>query len=442
MRPSFHLPRLGILIVTLVLALRVSGATSETQASVPTRYVVGLSPFLDNGVKNEVFRQIAGFVLEGMPIGSSLALYDAYRIRTIATISIPEVAAFRSGKTRATQFKGELNKLKRFLAEEQSESDSRGLPLVQAVRFPQFLDFVSDHLGAAGSDLVILILGNPLYIDPKEPGCSMVDGYFPSDGHLRAGKEQSVFGVREGQRGLTNAVVHFGALGDPWVSDVHGEKVLRFWTLFAATRGARLGAFSSDLPTVFAAMKPTTEASDPVPVRFKLDPAQTKVEMLRITRDIGVADWITKESLPGNPPPPATRVGPMKIGIRWQGNLDLDLYATPKPGADTLFFEHPRSSEGYYFKDHRSSPLREYEFIEFESPVDVGLVNSRINFYAGNASDGPAGEVRIEFDGRIYSRRFSIPAHHGNEGREGPDQRKCWTTLDVPGILGLTSGSR
>ena len=48
--------------------------------------------------------------------------------------------------------------------------------------------------------------------------------------------------------------------------------------------------------------------------------------------------------------------GPLKIGIRWKQNIDLDLYAAPRPGAETLFFQHPRSPEGYYFKDHRSSP--------------------------------------------------------------------------------------
>ena len=51
----------------------------------------------------------------------------------------------------------------------------------------------------------------------------------------------------------------------------------------------------------------------------------------------------------------------MKIGIRWRGDIDLDLYAAANPEAETLFFQHTRSPEGYYFKDHRSSPDREYD---------------------------------------------------------------------------------
>jgi hypothetical protein len=127
----------------------------------------------------------------------------------------------------------------------------------------------------------------------------------------------------------------------------------------------------------------------------------------------------------------------MKIGIRWRGDIDLDLYAKAKPGAETLFFEHTRAPEGYYFKDHRSSPEREYEFIEFETPVDVYQVEASINFFEGHASGGPGGEVRIEFDGRIYTGRFALPAENGNEGRTGSRQRDAWTRIDIPGILKL-----
>ena len=61
---------------------------------------------------------------------------------------------------------------------------------------------------------------------------------------------------------------------------------------------------------------------------------------------------------------PSALTGRMKIGIRWQDNLDLDLYATPRRGSETLFFQHPRTAQGYLYKDHRASPGREYEFIE------------------------------------------------------------------------------
>jgi hypothetical protein len=160
--------------------------------------------------------------------------------------------------------------------------------------------------------------------------------------------------------------------------------------------------------------------------------------MLRITRDVGIADWITRDTLSSErPAPPTNHIGPMKIGIRWKGDIDLDLYSSATPDSETLFFEHTRAPEGYYFKDHRSSPDREYEFIEFESPVDVYRVQSDINFYKGEAPNGPDGEIRIEFEGRIYSSHFAIEAPHGNKGRTGSSQGRYWAHIDVPAILGL-----
>ena len=435
-----------VAIVAMALEFRLAAAVPTPSAAdvPPARFVIGLSPFLEKGVKDDVFRKVAGFVLEGMPVGSSLGIYDAYRLQTVATVTIPEAKVFRSGRTRANQFKDELNRLKRFLADGTAETDSNGLPPGAAVvRLPQFLDFISDNLRPSPLPLVVLVLGCPLYVDPKEPGYSMVDGYFPSDGHLLAGRDQTVFGIREREYGMSNSVVHLGYFGDPWMSDVHRERIARFWSLYAARRGSRLGTLTADLPTVFAALGNGMETAPSAPAYTPLDPSQTKIEMIRITRDPGVADWITRDTLPDHPqPPPVSERGPMRIGIRWTGAIDLDLYASPGPGAETLFFEHPQSPEGNYFKDHRSSPLREYEFIEFSSPVDVRRVEARINYFAGTTRSGPSGEVRIEFGGRIYSGPFTLAARHGNEGREGKSQAAHWAVIDVPAILGLVERER
>ena len=160
--------------------------------------------------------------------------------------------------------------------------------------------------------------------------------------------------------------------------------------------------------------------------------------MLRVSRGVTMADWLTRDTLPaGAQASPSIRVGPMKIGIRWKERIDLDLYATPRPGAETLYFEHVRSPEGYYYKDHRSSPGREYEFIEFESSVDVREVEAFINFYKGSCPGGARGEVRIEFDGRIYGLPFFIPAEQGNLGRSGPSQQEFWTPIPIQKALNI-----
>jgi hypothetical protein len=197
------------------------------------------------------------------------------------------------------------------------------------------------------------------------------------------------------------------------------------------------------LPTLLATVRRGSAGRASRERSFAIDPAQTKVEMLRITREVGVDDWITRDVLlDRTPEPPVGTVGAMKIGIRWQRDLDIDLYARARPEAETLFFEHTRCPEGYYFKDHRSSPDREYEFIEFERPVNIWEVVAQINFYEGRAPGGATGEIRIEFDRTIYSGTFALQAEHGNRGRSGRTQFRYWTEIDVPGILGLRGSER
>jgi hypothetical protein len=287
--------------------------------------------------------------------------------------------------------------------------------------------------------VVAIVLGSPLYLDEKEPGFSMVNGYFPSDGNLLATREKSVFGLKDASDHLADINVHYGYFGDTWTSELHQQKVARFWSLFLKMQGAHLSTFTGDLPTIFNALRNQPQAADAHNGNeAEIDPKQTKVEMLRITRDVGVADWITRE-LPADhrAPLPTVLTGPMKIGIRWQGDIDLDLYARPRRDAETLFFQHTQSPEGYYFKDHRSSPEREYEFIEFTKPVKASDIEAYVNFYQGNQPEGPGGEVRIEYEGRIYVSRFQLEARHGNQGRGGDRQRDCWTTIDVASVLGL-----
>lgn len=406
----------------------------------PVRYVVGISPFLDPAAKEETYRQTVRFLIEGMPLDSSLWLYDAYHLRTITTVEIPSLRAFTSGKTRANQFQDRIRELKTFLAQEHPLPSAGSLNFAQAVRLPQFLDFLSANVAGPNHSVVAVVFGSPLYLDATEPTFAMTEGYFPSDGHLAAGRDKSVFGLKERGEPLKNMTVHLGYFGSPWSSAIHEEKVVRFWTLFVERQGGRLMTCTGDLPTIFQALRPSSTSvatAAPAKPRYTLDPGETKVEMLRVTRDVGMSDWITRDLTSSERPvPPNLRVGPMKIGIRWRGSWDLDLYARPAEHGPTLYFERTRTDDGYYFKDHRKSPEREYEFIEFEKPVDLREVEASVNFYEGEAGNGVEGEVRVEFQGRIYTGRFAIEGRHGNRGRGGDSQDRYWARLDIPRIVG------
>jgi hypothetical protein len=285
----------------------------------------------------------------------------------------------------------------------------------------------------------VIVLGSPLYLDHKEPGFSMMDGYFPSDGHLKVARDRSVFGLKDRAESLAAPHRPWGYFATRGSARCTRRRSTTSWSLDLKGQGARLATFCGDLPTVFDAVK-----SNALPLaatrsqRFELDRAEPSWRCCASRATSDVADWITRDIVHNAAQrPPSVTVGPMKIGIRWQGDIDLDLYATLNRDAETLFFEHTRSPEGYDFKDHRSSPQREYEFIEFESPVDVQQVDARVNFFKGEAPEGVTGEVRVEFDGRIYTGHFTVQADHGNEGRTGTRQVTYWARLDIPAIMKL-----
>ena len=400
--------------------------------------VVGVSPFLDSTVKDAVFRGLVRLIVEDLPLGSRLEVFDAFNLKSISRVSIPHAKVFNSPKTRANQFASSIGEIKRFLALENPKPNGLGSNYSGAIRLPQFCDFMAQVQPPHDGPLKIplLLIGSPLYQDPKESGFSMVDGYFPSDGHLRASREQSVFGFDASDASSQELQVYWTYFGDPWMSELHREKVTRFWALYLERRGGRLASFSPDLATAIVAFSSQAPGRSAASNGWVVDSLQKRPEMLRASRSVDLVDWLTSDALPEtSPPPPSRMVGSLKIGIRWKDNIDLDLYASPRRDAETLFFQHPRSPEGSYFKDQRSSPGRDYEFIEFDAPVDVRKVRSYVNFYSGSRPGGPRGEVRIEFLNRIYSGSFAIASPEGNQGRTGASQAGCWTQIPVQEIL-------
>jgi hypothetical protein len=416
-------------------------AASEKSGSA---FVVGISPFLDSTNKDTVYRGLVRLIVEDLPLDSKLEVYDAFNLKSITRISIPAAKVFNSPKTRANQFALPIGEIRQFLARNNPKPTGSNAAFDAAIRLPQFCDFLAQDRPPREGDgrLPLLLIGSPLYQDAREPAFSMVDGYFPSDGNLIVSRDQSVFGFNPGEDSGQGLLVSWALFGDAWVSDLHREKVTRFWALYLERRGSRLASFSEDLATALGAFGSQAPGRSAGANGWVADPLQTKPEMLRVTRNVDLVDWLTGDALPdSNPPPPTQMVGPLKIGIRWKENIDLDLYAKPRRDAETLFFQHPRSPEGYYFKDHRSSPGREYEYIEFESPVDVRHVRGYVNFYAGSCPDGPRGEVRIEFRNRIYRGTFAIASPEGNQGRSGTGQADFWTQIPIQEILRLNEAA-
>src|SRR5262249_11918129 len=146
----------------------------------------------------------------------------------------------------------------------------------------------------------------------------------------KATRDKSVFGTAGETETTSPLLVHWLYFGDPWLNELHKEKITRFWGLYLERRGGRLATFSGDLRTALQGFCQSTSAPAFPIKRWVVDEQQNKIEMLRISRNVEITDWITRDALPEPAPrPPETMVGALKIGIRWKSNIDLDLYATP-----------------------------------------------------------------------------------------------------------------
>lgn len=428
------------ILFCLLFALSCPAAElSKETAPARQQFIIGVSPFLENSAKDEVYRSVVRLLVQELPLESTVSIYDAFGLKTIASVAIPANHAFESAKTRANQFAPAIRDLKAFLAETHAQPVAKDLNFKNALRLPQFWDFISENFSEQ-TPVTLLLFGSALYQDAQEPAFSMVGGFFPSDAHLRASREDSLYGKPARPATGAPVLVNWVYFGEPWLNELHREKITRFWSLYLEQRGARLASFTADSATALDAFRQGSAFKVASASAWTLEPGQKKLEMLRVTRDMPNTEWLLGESAgPDRQGPPAALVGPMKIGIRWKSDIDLDLYATPRRGAETLFFQHPHSPEGYYYKDHRSSPGREYEFIEFESPVDARQVEAFVNFYQGNCPGGPRAEVRIEFGGRIFAGHVSLSATEGNRGRTGAGQETCWGRIPVQELLKLAS---
>ncbi len=337
-------------VLTSVLCLFLClGATARAANS----FVIGISPFLESSGKDAVYRGLVKLIVEDLPLNSRLEVYDAFNFKSITQLSIPNAKVFNSPKTRANQFASSIGEIKQFLASENAKPSGAKTGFDGAIRLPQFCDFLAQDRPPRDGDakLPLLLIGSPLYQDAREPAFSMKEGYFPSDGHLRATREQSVFGFNPGDSSPQGLMVYWAYFGEPWMSALHQEKVARFWALYIERRSGRLSSFSADLATAMSAFSSEAPGRSAASNGWVADPQQTTPEMLRVGRSVKLVDWLTGDAVADTaPPPPSQMVGPLKIGIRWKESIDLDLYAAPRRGAETLFFQHPRSPEGYYFR--------------------------------------------------------------------------------------------
>ncbi len=439
LRTLGHHTLLGIVTLVLTATSCVAGGQdpAATLATSPD-LIIGVSPFMPASDRPEVERAIARLILEKATVGSRITVYDAYHLKQITDVEIPASRAYDQLKIRSKHVGRNLLQIKRFFDGQPASSARDG-----RIKFPQFLDFVATSR-EQGARPIVVLLGRPLYLEKDEEGFAMEEGLVPTDDHLCVDQRRSVYGVTNKSGQLQGVRVHFGALGGPWVSSFQEERVRRFWGLFIERQGGQLISFYAALPKI---VERTYQEELQAMLQDELacgTPPKPAMFVPQRSAERSPAPPVNVAAGP-RPDLPANSRGRLKVGVRWTCPVcDLDLYSRPAGGAAEVSYAHPKTREGVYFKDFRTSPkpASSFEWIEYSEPVDLDQVEASVNFYHGKSAGGVQGEVQVHFDGFAYQGEFEIPATEGNLGKD-KDQRatsRAWTVLDLDAVVRRGSG--
>src|SRR5205085_7026741 len=143
--------------LVLLLPFSLSAAEIAKEVPAPMPFVIGISPFLDKSVKDDVYRSIVRLLVQDLPLNSTVAIYDAFNLKSITQVTLPNARVFDSAKTRANQFAGAIGDVKLFLAGDHLKPPSSHLKFDSAIQVPQFLDFLNDNVRLTNASAEVLL---------------------------------------------------------------------------------------------------------------------------------------------------------------------------------------------------------------------------------------------------------------------------------------------
>ena len=404
--------------------------------------VIAISPALpDLDTKNDVYKSILTAALSDIAPGDSIQILDGWAVKSVATLTVPSHQAYaRDPKARAKAMQKQIQALSQWLTK---DSAAHATIPINGLRVPAIFEFCATHADLAATKGRLMLIGTTIYADPSEPAFSMQDGYYPSDAHPLATRQESVFGLKDATNRLEGVVVHWASIGAQYQDDGNKAAVERWWTLYCNAQGCILASCDNAPTTVFQRVK----AGSRTPIVRAVADTEHKLEMRHAPIRIRVpADTQTPQPVDTVTPTPPTNAQPAstpdinfmlrqdvsqlpleaqivencRIGIRWPGECDIDLYVRPEPSCKELFYGHQRTDEGIHVKDWLTSPDVDnngFETVELLGRVDLSKLTIGVNFYAGKPQPGGVrGQIRIETGGKLFESAFHIPSTTGNRG--------------------------
>lgn len=463
-----------ILATALALYALLANAGTPTQQE----FIIGLSPNAPAAEWPKQQELLQRFLVAGAPNASRVIVWDAWELRTIFDVQLPNLA-YDSPTARARQLAPALAALKQWFDGLDGNAAPRDLKSSGVIKFPEWVQMAAAQ--PAPGRRTIVVFASPFYIS-AEPSFSMAQARYPADGHLSRRVADTPYAAR---RGLLPAVEVSWAYANEniWASEYHRYVVTRWWGLWIGAAGGRLVNFSSDAPQVlFAATRtnqravgdyalstddnalvmhtaakravpitgpqvPTAQPPTPPPLPVaKSEPTPVPAPAAIVAAPPPVPQMAPPptptEAPPAHPQElpikPASQVqtptpvpteiptpalGNIGIAAVWSAgrDTDIDLWVAAKPGLPEAYWHRPRVERVRYFRDIRTSQsdratMQWRQAWEYVEVerAQIGDPTVWLNVYA--ASGPVSGIVRVQFDGRVVDRPFHFDVWRGNKG--------------------------
>jgi len=367
-----------------------------------------VSPHQDSIAATQQYEAITKFYLT-LGAGDSLKVINGMGVSSIATLNIPNNPAYNHLKPKLKINQAERKKLKQFFQNMRLNNQLKG-----AIDMPRLMAQIARYSGVSD----VLIMGNPLYDVKSNPAMSMASGLVPSDGYLLDTERNNVFRTKGFKNRLNGMRFHW-LLPELLPRQIHADAVQRFWHHFIHRQGGELVSFSHNESMVLELLR---DKAEPMPLTDKLD-ASGKLEMQAI-RNVSAVKGFYNEAVSRTAPRITDFNQPITLGIQWEGDVDLDIYAQPY-GSKALSYQNVSSPLGKHYKDiltgHQASQGMRYETIEFHNAVDIKTLIVAINLYSAKKPYAMVrGSLRVQVLGKVYETPFQMGAYAGNKGADMP----------------------
>ena len=212
--------------------------------------------------------------------GTSLTVLNGRTGDTIVSMQLSNGGRHKIARFVDKDFADEREIIGKFVAAMEGPKDGLYAP---PLAIPALVKSVAKTNEQSSRDQHVLMLGNPLFSHPRDPGVSMVseDGIpqIPSDRFLIMGKELSPYGQGADDPDLEGIVFHICADLPDLLLEAEKRDLARFWSHYLALRGGVLATFTSDIQGCLASYKARTTS----PLVFTALDEDADLEMKRLT---------------------------------------------------------------------------------------------------------------------------------------------------------------